>query len=119
MKFSILFYWTLFLFSSQQIFDPSSPIRTDPNTKIISTNSTSGESQKRKISGVIDKEVTIIDGKIKDVQWCGTNKEVIFLTTTENILYKSIDKGITWRNLNPLFKRLGYMEMTQQSEVNI
>ena len=41
-----------------------------------------------------------IDGALDDILWCGKGNEVILVHTTPGIIYRSRDKGESWKKLS-------------------
>ena len=52
-----------------------------------------------------------IDASIKDIIWCGTNREEVFALSEMNSVYKSEDKGLTWKKMNYIFNQKGAKEL--------
>jgi hypothetical protein len=67
----------------------------------------------------VDLKLNEIDSSVSDILWCGENKEVIFALTELNSVYKSDDKGFSWKKLNDIFHEKGKFELeTNENEVN-
>ena len=52
-----------------------------------------------------------LDSSISDIMWCGNNREVIFALTELSSVYKSEDKGFSWRKLNDIFHSKATLEL--------
>jgi Ni/Co efflux regulator RcnB len=40
-----------------------------------------------------------LDTPVSDMMWCGTSNEVILVLTESGTVYRSRDRGATWRKL--------------------
>jgi len=59
------------------------------------------------LSGSIDVQHFDLDSKPIDLVWCGPTRDTVFVLTELNSLYKSEDKGFSWKKLNDLFLNTG------------
>ena len=50
----------------------------------------------------VDFHSTSLDSPPEDLIWCGPAQDVIFILTEKSSVYKSLDKGFSWTNLNDL-----------------
>jgi hypothetical protein len=48
-----------------------------------------------------------IDSSAVDLVWCGPTRETVFVLTELNSLYRSDDKGFSWKKLNNLLINKG------------
>jgi len=69
--------------------------------------------------GNIDFKLFELDSNVNDIIWCGNNKESIILLTEMYSLYKSDNRGITWKKLNDILLLTGKEEVADGNEVNI
>ncbi len=58
-------------------------------------------------AGRIDHKQYDLDSAPKDLVWCGNNRESVLVLTELDSLYKSEDKGFTWKKLNDLLTNTG------------
>lgn len=49
-----------------------------------------------------------VDDEIQDILWCGKSNEVIFVQTELGTIYRSRDKGDSWKKLDDLMKKTAY-----------
>ena len=45
-----------------------------------------------------------IDNKLIDILWCGNTNEVILVQTDSGTIYRSRDKGDSWKKLRSMMK---------------
>jgi hypothetical protein len=50
--------------------------------------------------GIIEHRQYDLDSAPKDLVWCGNSRDSVLLLTESDSLYKSEDKGFTWKKLN-------------------
>ena len=48
-----------------------------------------------------------INGPLDDILWCGKGNEVILVHTAEGIVYRSRDRGDSWKKLSQLMANTG------------
>merc|ERR1711988_1276637 len=48
-----------------------------------------------------------IDNKLIDILWCGNTNEVILVQTDSGTIYRSRDKGDSWKKLRSMMKQSG------------
>jgi len=48
-----------------------------------------------------------IDNKLIDILWCGNTNEVILVQTDSGTIYRSRDKGDSWKKLHSMMKQSG------------
>jgi len=58
-------------------------------------------------SGSVDYKSFDIDSTPKDLVWCGSTRDTVFVLTETNSLYRSDDKGFTWKKLNDILMNTG------------
>ena len=70
-------------------------------------------------SGVIEHKQYDLDSPPKDLVWCGPNRESVLLLSELDSLYKSEDKGFTWKKLNDILTTTGKDQLEEnENEVN-
>lgn len=48
-----------------------------------------------------------IDSRLTDIMWCGNTNEVILVQTQEGTIYRSRDKGDSWKKLHSMMHQSG------------
>jgi photosystem II stability/assembly factor-like uncharacterized protein len=48
-----------------------------------------------------------IDSRLVDIMWCGNTNEVILVQTQEGTIYRSRDKGDSWKKLHSMMHQSG------------
>lgn len=48
-----------------------------------------------------------LDSMVKDIMWCGQNNEAIIVLTEAGTVYRSRDKGVSWKKLQGILARSG------------
>jgi hypothetical protein len=59
------------------------------------------------LGGNIELKQYDIDSQAVDLVWCGHNRETVFVQTELNSLYRSDDKGLSWKKLNNILINKG------------
>jgi hypothetical protein len=65
------------------------------------------------ISGTIDFKQYDIDAQPVDLVWCGTNRDTVFIVSELNSLYRSDDRGFSWKKLNDILTNTGKNELDE------
>ena len=63
------------------------------------------------IKAQVDYKQYDLDSSPKDLYWCGSNKDKALVITELNSLYRSDDKGFSWRKLNDIITNTGKQEL--------
>jgi len=51
--------------------------------------------------------LNFLDSSIKEIRWCGKpSKETLFALTEKGSVFKSPDKGFTWKKINDLIYKI-------------
>ena len=58
----------------------------------------------------VDYHLTSLDSPPEDLIWCGNARDTIFILTETSSVYKSTDKGFSWKNLNDEFSSTAELE---------
>jgi hypothetical protein len=58
-----------------------------------------------------------LDGQVKDILWCGALNEAILVLTDPGTLYRSRDRGQTWKKLQSLMGKTGASVLDQGQQV--
>ncbi len=70
-------------------------------------------------AGEIEHRRYDLDSAPKDLVWCGPNRETVLLLTELDSLYKSEDKGFTWKKMNDILTNTGKEQLEEnENEVN-
>jgi photosystem II stability/assembly factor-like uncharacterized protein len=48
-----------------------------------------------------------IDSRLTDIMWCGNTNEVILVQTQQGTIYRSRDKGDSWKKLHSMMTQSG------------
>ena len=56
-------------------------------------------------SDSVDYHKYEMDSPIRDILWCGKSNEAILILTLKGSLYRSRDRGSTWKQLINVFKK--------------
>ena len=55
-----------------------------------------------------DLILNFMESSIKEIKWCGKpTKEILLALTEMGSLYRSTDKGFTWKKINDLIYKVG------------
>ena len=55
----------------------------------------------------IDYNKYELDSPVSDMLWCGNNNEVILVLSNKGSVYRSRDRGTTWRKLQSIMASIG------------
>ena len=55
----------------------------------------------------VDFQTFDLDGQVHDLMWCGYNDETILMHTTDGTIYRSRDRGLSWKRLKSLLSKQG------------
>jgi hypothetical protein len=58
-------------------------------------------------AGQIDHKQYDLDSPPKELVWCGVSRESVLLLTEKDSLYRSEDKGFTWKKMNDIMTNTG------------
>jgi len=78
----VLSFATLCLLANRSTTDVVNVVQAAPNTDGVSFQSFE------------------IAGQLDDIMWCGARNDVILVHTTEGIVYRSRDRGDSWKKLS-------------------
>lgn len=66
-----------------------------------------------------DVSFNFLDSPLVDIVWCGEKKNVLFILTEKNSVYRSVDDGFSGHSLSSHLQQLGQREITtSNAEVN-
>jgi hypothetical protein len=55
----------------------------------------------------VDKHRFEMDSQVRDIMWCGNTNEAILLLSEKGTIYRSRDRGSSWRKLGNILKKTG------------
>ena len=58
-------------------------------------------------SSAVDFQTFELDGDVHDMLWCGSNDEIILVQSTDGTVYRSRDRGLSWKRLKNIMKKAG------------
>ena len=64
-------------------------------------------------AGVVDFKLTDLDSPPLDLVWCGSGHETVLVLTETNSLYRSDDKGFSFKKLNDVLIHTGKQELEE------
>lgn len=59
------------------------------------------------VEGNVDYKSFDLDSSPKDLVWCGSTRDTVFVLTEKNSLYRSDDKGFSFKNMNDVMTNTG------------
>jgi hypothetical protein len=65
------------------------------------------------LTGTVDYKQYDIDAQPVDLIWCGQSRETVFVVTELNSLYRSDDRGFSWKKLNDILLNTGKNELDE------
>ena len=68
---------------------------------------TTGASAKVGMKDNIDFQYFEMDAEVEDMMWCGQENEAVLVKTKEGSVYRSRDRGATWKRLHGEMKKHG------------
>jgi hypothetical protein len=66
-----------------------------------------------KSAGVVDFKLTELDSPPLDIIWCGSSRDTVITLTVNNSLYRSDDKGFSFKKLNDVLMHTGKQELEE------
>ena len=82
---------------------------------LSSTQSNSTATTKAKPNFILN----FLDSSIKEVRWCGkTTQEILLALTERGSVYRSSDKGFTWKKINDLIYKISNDTNEKAESVN-
>ena len=68
------------------------------------------------LAGTVDFKLFEFDSNPKDVVWCGKNRESVIVITEKSSLYRSEDKGFSWKKLNDILMNKGKDQLEEDDK---
>ena len=95
-------------------------------TNILTTNTVSarmggntGSSSSRSVmSAAVDFQTFELDSEVKSLLWCGNNDEIILLHSADGIVYRSRDRGQSWKRLKSIMMKQGTQVADMDQDVS-
>jgi phage pi2 protein 07 len=53
----------------------------------------------------VDFQTFELDGQVHDMLWCGSNDEIILVQSSDGTVYRSRDRGLSWKRLKSLMMK--------------
>lgn len=70
------------------------------------------------LNGSVDYKAYDLDSAPKDLVWCGTARDHVFILTETNSLYRSEDKGFSFKKMNDIMISKGKEQLDpDESEI--
>lgn len=104
------------LCSSALFFASTTSGRMGGNTASSSNSSSSG--YQKDMASAVDFQTFDLDGQVHDLMWCGYNDEVVLMQTSEGTIYRSRDRGMSWKRLKQLLVKSAATVVDEDQEVS-
>jgi len=65
------------------------------------------KAEETNMSAGVDFQTFDLDGQVHDLMWCGYQDEVVLMHTAEGSVYRSRDRGLSWKRLKSLLAKQG------------
>ena len=98
------------LLASTMLFSSSVVARMGGNTPVKGHANGNMASQ-------VDFQTFDLDGQVHDLMWCGYNDEIVLMHTTDGTIYRSRDRGQSWKRLRNLLHKQGIQVADEDQEV--
>ena len=70
------------------------------------------------MSASVDFQTFDLDGQVHDLMWCGYQDETVLMQTSEGTVYRSRDRGLSWKRLAALMTKTAYNIADEDQEVS-
>ena len=67
----------------------------------------------------VDFQTFELDGQVHDMLWCGQNDEIILVQSSDGTIYRSRDRGLSWKRLKNLMAKQGQSVADDSQDVSI
>ena len=107
------------LYSAAFILGSTSSVvegRMGGNTGSESNSSSNGFH--KDMASAVDFQTFDLDGQVHDLMWCGYNDEVVLMHTSEGTIYRSRDRGLSWKRLKGLLQKTAFGVADEDQEVS-
>ena len=75
--------------------------------------------KKPNMSAAVDFQTFDLEGQVHDLMWCGFNNEIILMHTSEGLLYRSRDRGLSWKKMQSALHKQGYNVADEDQDVSL
>ena len=82
------------------------------------STSTSDSGYHKDMASAVDFQTFDLDGQVHDLMWCGYNDEVVLMHTSEGTIYRSRDRGLSWKRLKGLLQKSAFGVADEDQEVS-
>jgi photosystem II stability/assembly factor-like uncharacterized protein len=55
----------------------------------------------------VESQIFEIDSPLTDIMWCGSTNDVILVQSKEGTIYRSRDRGESWKKLHSIMTQTG------------
>lgn len=83
-----------------------------------SSSSSSSNGYQKDMASSVDFQTFDLDGQVHDLMWCGYNDEVVLMHTSEGTIYRSRDRGMSWKRLKGLLQKSATSVVDEDQEVS-
>ena len=111
---STLYSAAFFLGSTSSVVEG----RMGGNTGSDSSSSSSDTGFHKDMASAVDFQTFDLDGQVHDLMWCGYNDEVVLMHTSEGTIYRSRDRGLSWKRLKGLLQKTAFGVADEDQEVS-
>lgn len=81
-------------------------------------NKSSNRSSGPNMASAVDFQTFELDGQVHDLMWCGANDEIVLLQSSDGTVYRSRDRGSSWKKLSGVMNKSGYQVADDDQEVS-
>jgi len=60
-----------------------------------------------------------LDAPVKDIMWCGNNNEFILILSDKGSIFRSRDRGVSWKKLQSALSLSGQKVADEDQEVSL
>ena len=71
------------------------------------------------MAAAVDFQTFDLEGQVHDLMWCGYNNEIILMHTSEGLLYRSRDRGLSWKKMQSALHKQGYNVADEDQDVSL
>ena len=88
--------------------------RMGGNTSSNASGTNNGYS--KDMSASVDFQTFDLDGQVHDLMWCGYSDEVVLLHTNEGTIYRSRDRGLSWKRMHTIMQKTATKVMDEPDQ---
>ena len=101
----------------KRLFSAASSVFLGAQARMGGNTGSGGYGGGQDMSAQVDFQTFDIDGQVHDLMWCGAQDEVVLLHTAEGTIYRSRDRGLSWKRLRALLSQTGLGVADEDHEV--